>query len=314
MRDDFIADVTIAMRQDPRIFYLVADFGSPKLDVLTREFPDRFINVGIAEQNLINLTAGLALEGFKVFAYAIAPFLTMRCYEQIRVSLAMLSSVRPMNVTLVGVGAGFSYDVSGPTHQMLEDISIMRTLPNIQIGSPSDGVSARAFVTYCLQIPGVKYLRLDGKALPDIYSKERSPDLQHGFSVLRQGRDAVIIATGYMTHKALAAANTLATQGVEVGVIDMLLLKPIDETHLVDTLRKYRNVLTVEEGFAGKGGVDSMVLHLLSKHRLPARFEGLGIADRYGFAVGAREELLEDAGLEERQIVAAAKRLLRENS
>jgi len=130
MRDAFLDRVWRVMAEDESIFFTCADFGSPVLDKIREQFPDRFVNVGIAEQNLINVSAGLAIEGYKVFAYAIAPFITMRCYEQIRVSLALLSVVRPMNVNLIGVGAGYSYVVSGPTHQCYEDITIMRALPN----------------------------------------------------------------------------------------------------------------------------------------------------------------------------------------
>jgi len=121
------------MEQDSSIFFISADFGSPVLDDIRADYPDRFVNVGIAEQNLINVTAGLALEGFKVFAYAIAPFITMRCFEQLRVNLALLSEVREINVNLIGVGAGYSYVVSGPTHQCYEDITLIRSLPNFKI-------------------------------------------------------------------------------------------------------------------------------------------------------------------------------------
>jgi transketolase len=116
MRDVFIETLTLKMADDDKIFFLSADFGSPALDKLRELYPNRFINVGIAEQNLINVATGLALEGFKVYAYAIAPFVTMRCFEQIRVNLSVLPQVRPVTVNIVGVGAGFSYDMSGPTH------------------------------------------------------------------------------------------------------------------------------------------------------------------------------------------------------
>ena len=138
MRDVFIEQVYYRMRDDRNIFFLCADFGSPKLDKLKEDFNDRFINVGIAEQNLINISTGLALEGFTVYAYAIAPFLVMRAYEQIRINLSLHAQLRDVNVNLVGVGAGLSYDVSGPTHHCLEDITIMKVLPNLEVFSPSD--------------------------------------------------------------------------------------------------------------------------------------------------------------------------------
>ena len=124
MRDAFLRRIYEAMNFDKKIFFISADFGSPVLDDIRKDFPKRFINVGVAEQNLINISAGLSLEGYKVFAYAIAPFITMRCFEQLRVNLALLSEVRDINVTLIGVGAGYSYVVSGPTHQCLSLIHI----------------------------------------------------------------------------------------------------------------------------------------------------------------------------------------------
>ena len=138
MRDALLERIHFAMASDRDIFLVSADFGSPVLDRIRGDYPTRFVNVGVAEQNLINISAGLALEGYKVFCYAIAPFITMRCFEQIRVSLALLSKIRPMNVNLIGVGAGYSYVVSGPTHQCYEDITLMRALPNFQVMSPAD--------------------------------------------------------------------------------------------------------------------------------------------------------------------------------
>ncbi|MGA0345618.1 MAG: hypothetical protein ACO3N9_03645 [Alphaproteobacteria bacterium] len=126
MRDALLEKIWQRMAHDETVFFVSSDFGSPVLDKIRSDFGERFINVGIAEQNLINVSAGLALEGFNVFSYAIAPFITMRCFEQNRVNLALLSEARKINVNLIGVGAGYSYVVSGPTHQSYEDITIMR--------------------------------------------------------------------------------------------------------------------------------------------------------------------------------------------
>ena len=128
MRDALLDSVWERMSSDENIFFVTADFGSPVLDRIRTDFPNRFVNVGIAEQNLINISSGLSLEGYKVFAYAIAPFITMRCFEQLRVNLALLHKVRTINVNLIGVGAGYSYVVSGPTHQCYEDIGLIRNL------------------------------------------------------------------------------------------------------------------------------------------------------------------------------------------
>ncbi len=156
MRDALLDRIWLAMAEDPKIFFTCADFGSPILDKIRSDFPERFVNVGIAEQNLINVSAGLALEGYTIFAYAIAPFITMRCYEQIRVNLALLSEVRSMNVNLIGVGAGYSYVVSGPTHQCYEDITLMRAMPNFQVLSPADHVAAASLFDRCMSRQGPK--------------------------------------------------------------------------------------------------------------------------------------------------------------
>jgi len=182
MRDALLASLHRAMQADSDIFFVTADFGSPVLDAIRADCPDRFINVGIAEQNLINVSAGLALEGFTVFAYAIAPFITMRCFEQIRVNLALLSEVRRLNVNLLGVGAGYSYVVSGPTHQCYEDLTLMRALPNMQVLSPADHVAAAALASRCRVRPGPKYVRLDAQVLPVLYD-ESDLALDDGFRV-----------------------------------------------------------------------------------------------------------------------------------
>jgi len=158
MRDVFLKNILHSMERNKDIFFVTADFGSPVLDDIRAKYPDRFLNVGIAEQNLINISCGLALEGYRVFAYAIAPFITMRCYEQIRINLALLSNVRPLNVTLIGVGAGYSYVVSGPTHQCYEDISIMRSLPNINIYSPSDSSQTDSVFHHVICQNGINYV------------------------------------------------------------------------------------------------------------------------------------------------------------
>ena len=158
MRDVFLTSLYEKMKNDKTIFFVSADFGAPILDKIREDYPNRFINVGIAEQNLVNVATGLALEGFTVYAYAIAPFITMRCYEQIRVNVSVLSHVRPMNINFIGVGAGVSYAMSGPTHHCLEDLSIMNTLPNMEVFSPSDYMTAEAYVKRTLTINKPKYI------------------------------------------------------------------------------------------------------------------------------------------------------------
>lgn len=303
MRDVFIERVFDKMSSDNGIFFLSADFGSPKLDQLRQTFKDRFINVGIAEQNLINIASGLALEGFTVYAYAIAPFLIMRAYEQIRNNLSLLASAKKINVNLIGVGAGLSYDVSGPTHHCLEDLTIMRVLPNLTVFSPSDWRLAEAFVDYSIAEKAPKYLRFDGKPLPALYDRVDASVIEKGFCELKAGQGVCLVATGFMTQQAVNAAAKLNGKNINVGVVDIFRLKPLEPAGLSKILEKYRTVITIEEAFINKGGLDSMVSRSLDEARPKTVLKRMGFADRYVFEVGSREYLHKLAKLDEESII-----------
>ncbi len=296
MRDVLLDRIWRAMAEDRKIFFTCADFGSPVLDKIRADFPDRFVNVGIAEQNLINVSAGLALEGYTVFAYAIAPFITMRCYEQIRVSLALLSEVRPMNVNLIGVGAGYSYVVSGPTHQCYEDITLMRALPNFRVLSPSDHVSAGALFDRCVSTNGLKYLRLDAQVLPVLY-EAGAPNLNVGFHIHRRGEGVYLVATGYMLHTALKVAENLAAAGCPVGVIDLFDITNFATDQLQAVLSSCTGIVTLEEGFRGRGGVDAMLFEFIARRNMAARMLNIGVESAYRFELGSRAELHEQVGI-----------------
>jgi len=296
MRDAFLAQLLSAMESDERIFFLSADFGSPVLDKMRTQFSDRFLNMGIAEQNLINVSTGLSLEGYIVFAYAIAPFITMRCYEQTRVNLALLSEVRDLNVNLVGVGAGYSYVVSGPTHQCLEDLSIMRTMPTMQVYSPSDHISAAMLVEPCIAHKGPKYLRFDVQALPMLYA-ETPPDMDQGFYIHGTGEKICIVATGYMVHTAMAVAKRLNETGKQAGVIDLFSLSRFSPEQLKQTLKPYSAIVTLEEGFHGRGGLDALITTFAIRQELSARLLTIGVEGGYRFDLGTREVLHENVGI-----------------
>lgn len=303
MRDAFLLRLLDAMRQDEKLFFVTADFGSPVLDRIRAEHPDRFVNVGIAEQNLINVSAGLALEGYTVFAYAIAPFITMRCYEQIRVSLALLSEVRPMNVNLIGVGAGYSYVVSGPTHQCYEDLTIMRALPNLGLLSPCDHVTAAALFDVCLTRKQPKYLRLDAQILPVVH-REAPPDLHRGFAQLRRDGKVCLVATGYPVHTALQVAEQLSSAGREIAVIDLFDVAGFDRQAFLQELARYQAIVTLEEGFKGRGGVDALLFDMLTGE-LPRPLLNLGVTPGYRFELGSRTQLHEQVGIGPESVLRA---------
>lgn len=296
MRDAFLDRIWRAMAYDDRLFFVTADFGSPVLDKIRQDFPGRFVNVGIAEQNLINVCAGLALEDFKVFGYAIAPFITMRCCEQIRVNLALLSQVRPMSVSLIGVGAGYSYVVSGPTHQCYEDLALMRAIPVVRVLSPADHVAAASMFDQCVRGPGLRYLRFDAQVLPVVYEKA-APNIDLGFHVHRRGKTLCLIATGYMLHTALKVAQRLETLGHDVGVIDLFDLSGFSAASLREALLGYEGIVSMEEGFRGRGGMDAALFDFLARSELNKRMLNLGVAGAYRFELGSRTELHELVGI-----------------
>ncbi|MFC1489374.1 transketolase family protein [Thermodesulfobacteriota bacterium] len=307
MRDVFIEKLYDRMLSDESIFFISADFGAPALDKLREDFPDRFVNVGIAEQNLINIATGLALESYNVYAYAIAPFLSMRAYEQIRTNLSILSQVRQINVNLIGVGAGLSYDVTGPTHHCLEDSCIMTVLPNFVVFSPSDCVLIENFLDFSLQHKCPKYIRLDGKAQPDIYSDNETIIIANGFYERGEGSEVGIVSTGYMTHVALKTARQLNRINISSGVIDVFLLKPINEKLLIEKLSKYKHIVTMEESFINKGSLDSIIDNILVANRLNVGLTKFGFDDKYVFDVGNRDHLHKVNGLSQEDIIEKIK-------
>lgn len=305
MRDTFIGEVLKAMDAGENIFFLSADFGAPALDEVRARHADRFINVGIAEQNLINVASGLALEGYTVYAYAIAPFVTMRCYEQIRVNLAILSQVRPMNVNLIGVGAGLSYEVSGPTHHCLEDISVMRTLPNMEVISPSDYVTAGSLYRYTTEHKFPKYLRFDAKPVLPIHQAVSQQDLERGFIEIQKGSGVCYVTTGYMTQKMMDITKDLSARGKKPGVIDMIKVKGFNTAQFVQALKPYDKIISVEEGFIGKGGLDAAVSTVIHENNVPVTFKAMGLKDHYHFHIGSRDSLHARDGLDNESIARA---------
>ena len=305
MRDAFLGRLHTEMACDERVFVVTDDFGAPTLDKIRADFPDRFVNVGIAEQNAVNIATGLALEGHVSYAYGIAGFMTMRCYEQIRSNLSLAAELRPINANIVGVGAGISYDLSGPSHHCLEDITLMRLLPNLEVLSPSDWLLTGEIAAYTLRSEHPKYIRLDSKPLPAIYRTEALPHIATGFHKFAAGKNACIVATGYMTHVALRAA---AQSPEPVGVVDLFAFRPLDTKLLFQTLSQYRRVVTVEEGFIHRGGLDAMITQLLSCGGAATRVHALGVNDRYLFDVGNRAHLHKLCAMDETAILDACTR------
>jgi len=301
-RDAFWNRVFDIAKKDRNIMVITADMGAPSLDQFRKDLPAQFVNVGIAEQNAVTIAAGLALSGKKVFTYAIAPFITLRCLEQIRVESAIMG----LPITFVGVGAGFGYPDSGPTHHMLEDIAIMRALPNIIIHSISDSVMAAAIGERSCGLKIANYVRLDRQLLPDLY--DSATDFSPGLTVLKEGTDRFLVATGSMTTTALAIARRLEDRGLSLGVIDVHTF-PLNAELFLRIVQSATKLVSIEEHFLA-GGLGSAVCEVLNdNNRGSVQLARIGLSMEQGFTgcyhYGGRDVLrkqygLDDASLEQR--------------
>ena len=306
MRNAYITTLYELARDNRDIMALVSDNGAIVYDKFRRDFPDQFINVGIAEQNLVSLAAGLAVCGKVPFAYTIAGFLTMRAFEQVRNDVCLQKT----NVKLAGIGLGFVYSDLGPTHHSTEDIALMRALPGMTIFSPADPVEARNVTRAAARIDGTVYLRLATSGTPVIY--EDDYDFQAGRGVtLRQGDDLTIIATGNILHEVLRAADDLETAGIAARVVNLHTLKPIDEEIIVKAAAETRAILTVEEHTI-LGGLGSAVAEIIAENcSEPVRFKRMGLQGVFPSGYGSYDEMKEFNQLSHSHIGSEAKELFK---
>jgi len=285
MRNDFFNSLFEVARKDERLVMLSSDTGALVLDQFREGLPARCINVGIAEANMIGVAAGLAMSGKIVYVYGIIPFVTMRCYEQIRVSVCC----QDLPVKMTGVGAGVDYSTLGPTHHALEDVAMMRLLPGMTILSPCDDVSAAALAKVSYQLPGPTYVRLDRSGQPQVYPESYS-DFAHGLNVLREGNDVCIVSTGKIVNTALQVAQELAKSSIETGVVDLYQLKPIDVEMLNIAIAQARCVATLEE-HSIIGGIGSALAEIIAEQEQPRCFMRFGLPDSFCRQYGGREYL-----------------------
>jgi len=291
MRDAFFDELYKIAKKDRDVIIVSADMGAPSLDKFRRDLGMQFFNVGIAEQSMITLATGLALSGKKVFVYAIMPFATLRCYELTKVNLSLMN----LPVTIVGVGAGFSYDDSGPTHHSTEDIAVMRVLPNMTMLNSSDSVMAAKFAEMSCQMPGPSYVRLDREILPEIYSQDSN--LSDGLTSLKVGKDVCIVSTGNMVRRALEVSNKLEEHSVNAGVIDLYRLRPINEKLLLESIEESKGIVTLEEHLI-TGGLGSAVAEILADNGRALPLKRIAIQDKYYYAYGSRYNIQSLCGLD----------------
>lgn len=271
---------------------------STQMSLFKAEFPKRFVEIGVAEQNLATVGAGLAAMGKIPFVSSYAAFSPGRNWEQIRTTACL--NDRP--VKIVGSHAGVSVGPDGATHQMLEDIALMRVLPNMVVIAPGDSVEAEKATLAMAKNQHPNYLRLAREATPIITSKDTPFEIGKAY-VFETGSDVTIIATGTMTYQALVAAQKLFKDGIDAEVVHVPTIKPLDAETILKSVQKTKCVITVEEAQVA-GGLGGAVAELLSEH-FPVPMKRIGMQDRYGES-GEPNELLEHFGLTAKHIALAA--------
>ena len=280
-----------------------ADLSKSTMTVgFSKAFPERFFNMGIAEQNMYGVAAGLAASGKTVVASTFAMFATGRAFEIIRNSIGYPH----LNVKICATHAGVTVGEDGASHQAIEDIALMRTIPGMTVLNPSDGVSARKAVEAAVTMEGPVYVRLGRAAVPIVYDEDMDFVIGKGILV-KDGTDVTIVATGIMVNEAMQAAEKLKAEGISVRIIDIHTIKPIDEEIIVKAAKETRGIVTAEE-HSIIGGLGSAVAEVTAKNA-PAKIRMIGIQDRFGQS-GKPDQLMAEYNLTADDIVKACKELL----
>ncbi len=302
-RSGFGAGLMEAAQNNENIFALTADVtGSVKMGDFKAAYPDRFVQCGIAEANMIGISAGLALSGKIPFASAFAGFISGRVYDQIRMTVAYSN----LNVKICASHSGITVGEDGATHQMMEDLGLMRMLPNMVVLNPCDYNQTKMATIAAAAHNGPVYLRFGRPAVPN-FTEENKPFVIGKADVMREGSDVTIIATGHLVFPALEAAEILNEQGIHAEVINMATIKPLDEEAILNSVRKTGCVVTAEEHFLN-GGLGDAVCQCLSRN-LPAPVETIGVDDHFGES-GTPDELMAHFGLDKAHIVEACKKAI----
>jgi transketolase len=292
MRDAFFDALYDLAVDDRKLVLITDDQGAFSLEKFKKDLRCQYINAGIAEQNIVSVATGLALGGKRPFLYGICTFMTMRCYEQIRLDLCCMN----LPVTIVGSGPGFTYGSDGPTHHATQDLAIMRALPEITVLNPSDDVMTAASVRLAHRNSGPTYVRLEKGVFPRLYD-DVGHDFSEGYHVLLDGRELMIVSTGIMVHHALRVADELSNHSVDAGVIDLYRIKPVNSQSLLPAIERTQRLVTLEESSI-IGGLGSLVAELLIDAGKTIPLKRLAVPDQHVYRYGPREWLHSEYGLD----------------
>ena len=293
-------------QQDERVLFIGSDLGPDVLNDFKKNIPDRFFMEGIAEQHIIGMAAGLAFDGFIPYVNTIAVFLTRRCFEQVTLDLCL----HDLPVKLIGNGGGLVYAPLGPTHQAIEDIGILRTLPNMTIVAPCDAEEMKRLMNASIDWPHPLYIRLAKGGDPIVSKPELDFKIGKGIH-LKKGDDVLFITTGITTQRALAAAQYLTDEKVDCGVFHMHTIKPLDTQAILDHAAGVPVIVAVEE-HTSIGGLGTAVAEVVAEANFDPgkRFKRIGIPDVFADEYGSQDNLMEKYSITTQNLVSTVRSLV----
>lgn len=292
------------MENDENTFLLTGDLGFSVFENIKDSFSKQYINMGVAEQNMIGVASGMALTGKQVFVYSIIPFIVYRAFEQVRNDICYQN----LPVRLVGVGAGFSYSDAGFTHHAIEDYGLLMALPNLTILSPADSSEVTELMKQIPRIKGPSYMRLGRNGEPILHDKQKYIQIGKALE-LAQGEDILFVTTGSILSKVYEVRQLLETEGYSVTILDYHTIKPFDEESLVKHLEGKKLIVTFEEHLA-ETGIFSLVSQITLLHNINIRIIPFGIKGPFREVSGTKEYMLAQYGLESNLIYERLKKIL----
>jgi transketolase len=305
MRIAFVNTVLKVAKKNAKIFLITADLGFSVFEEYMQELPDQFLNIGIAEQNMTGVAAGMAMEGRIPIIYSIVPFSTMRNFEQIRNDICYQN----LNVKIVGVGAGFSYGPYGHTHHGLEDIGILRTLPNLTILTPGDPIEAKWATEQALKLKGPVYIRLGRAGEPTVHMPSQKFTIGKNVIVRSFGNSFTIFALSTMLASAVEIAEELNAEDINGTVLSVPTIKPFDSQSVIDAAKKSSVLITLEE-HAVYNGLGSAVSEVIAESGNPVNFKRFAVPDRFTKVMGNQEYMRKANALDKESIKERIRELI----
>lgn len=306
VRYKYLDTICNFIKEGKKMVLVSSDYAAPVLDDFRKTQSERYVSVGIAEQNLIQIACGLSLSGQRAVAYGMAPFPCIRAVDQIRNAAAMMN----LPISIVSAGVGFAIPEFGATHYCVEDLSIVRTIPNIKIINLTDETMAVKCAELSMNTEQPLFIRIDKYSDGIMYNPEEI-DFERGFSVVKDGSDIVIIACGYYTNRMVKLSDQLSSSGISAKVIDLYAL-PFDIDKLIAETADIRNILIVEE-HVREGGIGSAVLEAYSDRNVEKNISRMGIdfEGKYTSEFGSREYFIKKYHLDDDAVITTAQRMLR---